>query len=281
MDIFSNLQVAGECLLDEKRTIAFKNAIEQTLKPGDVVLDSGSGTGILALFAAKAGAKKVVAVEIAPDLAKQIKETVAKAPYRDVIEVINDDATKIKHPIKYDTVIMEMLDTALIAEQQTYVINNLHQQGAVTNLTRFIPFKMSSYLELVNYDFNFYGHEIPIIIQARNFGANERIVNYFSKQILFDQVDFTQKINPYVSKELVINSTQTGEVNAIVLTSVIDLTPEINLASTTDMNMPIIVPILPIIVKQDDTLRLDLEFKRGEGLTQFKQSCINLNNKNV
>lgn len=44
---------------------------------GQVVLDVGTGSGVLALFAAKAGARKVYAVE-ATDMAKQAR-TVIKA----------------------------------------------------------------------------------------------------------------------------------------------------------------------------------------------------------
>lgn len=51
-------------LKDEVRTLTYRNAIYQNrhLFKNKVVMDVGSGTGILAMFAAKAGARKVFAV---------------------------------------------------------------------------------------------------------------------------------------------------------------------------------------------------------------------------
>jgi protein arginine N-methyltransferase 1 len=50
-------------LKDFVRTDSFRRAIEETVKPGDHVVDVGSGSGILSLFAARAGARRVTGLE--------------------------------------------------------------------------------------------------------------------------------------------------------------------------------------------------------------------------
>jgi protein arginine N-methyltransferase 1 len=52
-------------LTDVARVEGFRQAIEACVKAGDVVLDLGSGTGIFAILAARAGARIVYAVEAA------------------------------------------------------------------------------------------------------------------------------------------------------------------------------------------------------------------------
>ena len=51
-------------------------------------LDVGAGTGILSLFCAKAGAKKVYAVE-ASDMAKTLKDVISKNGCENIVQVRN------------------------------------------------------------------------------------------------------------------------------------------------------------------------------------------------
>lgn len=58
-------------LKDEVRTLTYRNSMyhNKHVFKDKVVLDVGSGTGILSMFAAKAGAKKVFGVSMSPSVA--------------------------------------------------------------------------------------------------------------------------------------------------------------------------------------------------------------------
>src|SRR3972149_6367882 len=48
---------------DSARVHAFQKALHEVVRPGDVVADIGTGTGLLACFACQAGASRVYAIE--------------------------------------------------------------------------------------------------------------------------------------------------------------------------------------------------------------------------
>lgn len=103
-------------LNDVERTSAFEQAIQRRLhgQRDMVVLDLGTGPfAILALFAARAGARRVFAIEANAAAAEQAREAVAEAVARGdvlsgVIEVIEGFSTDVTLPEKVDLLVAEI-----------------------------------------------------------------------------------------------------------------------------------------------------------------------------
>ncbi|XP_014118402.1 PREDICTED: protein arginine N-methyltransferase 1-like, partial [Pseudopodoces humilis] len=64
-DSYAHFGIHEEMLKDEVRTLTYRNSMfhNRHLFKDKVVLDVGSGTGILCMFAAKAGARRVIGIE--------------------------------------------------------------------------------------------------------------------------------------------------------------------------------------------------------------------------
>ncbi|MFO7898699.1 MAG: methyltransferase domain-containing protein [Planctomycetota bacterium] len=98
---------------DEVRINIFRRAIEAVVKPGDVVADIGCGLGTYAIFACRAGAGRVFAVERENVIlvAKQIAEENRCA---DRIEFIRGDAASVTFPEPADVLITEALAVTFV-----------------------------------------------------------------------------------------------------------------------------------------------------------------------
>jgi protein arginine N-methyltransferase 1 len=96
-------------MLDDRvRTTSFLRAIMGAVKPGDIVLDLGCGTGVLSYFACIAGAKRVYAVEQGPIvvLAKAICQ---QNGFQEQVIFHNDWSTNIDLPEPVDVIITETI----------------------------------------------------------------------------------------------------------------------------------------------------------------------------
>ena len=124
-EVWSNTEFPYMCVKDERRTPAFREAIRSTVRPGDVVIDVGAGTGILSFFAASAGAAKVYAVEIDPVSAAALRRSVALNPaVGDRIHVVEGDAATVDLPRRGSSSPRSSRPGSL-DEQQVPVLNSL------------------------------------------------------------------------------------------------------------------------------------------------------------
>jgi protein arginine N-methyltransferase 1 len=104
-----------ELLADEARTLAFREAITHLVRPGDIVVDLGSGTGIMAMFACQAGAAKVYAIESA-GIAEVAQRLIKDNGFSDRIVLINEISTKVDLPEKGDVIVSETLGNVGLEE---------------------------------------------------------------------------------------------------------------------------------------------------------------------
>jgi len=90
---------------DRLRMRTFRSAIAELVKPGDVVVDLGTGTGILAQWALESGAARVYAIDFNADVLADATQRLAAAGYRDTFIPM--------HGLSYDITLPELASVVL------------------------------------------------------------------------------------------------------------------------------------------------------------------------
>jgi protein arginine N-methyltransferase 1 len=115
---YSNFYIHEEMLKDSVRTKTYQAAIENNKEDfkDKIVLDIGCGTGILSIFAARAGAKHVYAIENA-EIATFAREIVKQNGLEDKITIIKGLMEEIVLPVDtVDIIISEWMGYMLLYE---------------------------------------------------------------------------------------------------------------------------------------------------------------------
>lgn len=135
-------------LEDRSRTLSFKRAIFEKVKRGFTVTDFGTGSGILAIFAALAGAKKVYAIEWSP-IAPIAENIVNHNKLSKIVYIINKDIRKTKPP-KVDLFVSECLGHLGYDEDMVGVFLNL-RDTLLKKGGKVIPEDITLFLAPTNY----------------------------------------------------------------------------------------------------------------------------------
>jgi len=101
-------------LQDSVRTLAYERAIREVVRPGMTVLDFGCGTGVLSLFAARAGAERVYAVDKAAIV--HAAEAIARRNGCKQISFIRTEGEGFTLPEKVDVLVSEWMGIFVLRE---------------------------------------------------------------------------------------------------------------------------------------------------------------------
>jgi predicted RNA methylase len=263
---------------DTERMAGFYEAITENAK--GTVYDIGAGSGILSKWAAPY-ADFVYSIEINPKVAENTRSHLESFKN---IEVICADARNTNFPKEADLVICEMLDTALIDEEEVPVLNsileNLKPDGKI------IPYGVINCVEPVSTDIEyiFYDdlYDTPIS-QAQSLDHDQRSKFNQKYQVIgellsYHKIDFKEELfkkgkikeNVDFKRDLRIN--KTGTVSGVKLTTFTLLTPNLICGPTPMMNPPLIIPTNSVKVEKNDTVQLNLSYTMGGGLESVESS---------
>ena len=106
--MYAEVEVHRTMICDRVRTEAFRRAINSAVRPGDIVLDVGAGSGILSMFAAQAGAARVYAVE-RTTVAVLAQELAAANGVGEIVQLIHGDVMDVELPERVDLIVSEWL----------------------------------------------------------------------------------------------------------------------------------------------------------------------------
>jgi hypothetical protein len=109
------IQFHVEMLNDKSRTSGYIKTIRKIVHPGDVVVDIGTGTGIMAIAAAQAGARRVYAIE-AGRIGEVARHLFAINGFADRITLLHGWSTKTWLPERADVLISELIGNEPLAE---------------------------------------------------------------------------------------------------------------------------------------------------------------------
>ncbi|MBE6512052.1 MAG: methyltransferase domain-containing protein [Methanobrevibacter olleyae] len=292
-------------LRDYERLSAFKEAIDEYAirncedsngSNSKVAFDLGCGSGVLSYFASRY-MDKVIAIELNNSTYQLAKENLKEF---DNIQVFNDDIlifdfSKLNE--KADLIICEMLDTALIDEEEVPVLNRarkfLKANGEI------IPKGMINSAEAVFMNNHFIQYEddeySPIYIALgesvvySEFDFMEDIDCDFSAEMelkIFDRDDLDkfgfeenlsqEKYAKFNFKENFNIEEDKLKINGIKLTSFTKLNDDLICGPTPMLNPVMLIPMEETEVRFGDSVRIRLEYVMGGGVETIKTEILEI-----
>jgi len=268
LSLWSTAGILYQVLMDEERIIKFKKAIESVIRKGDIVVDIGTGSGILACFAIMSGARFVYAIELDPSNYKVAETVIEDNNMKDVIKLIQGNALKVALPEKSNVVICELMSTALLDEPQiklmNYAIKNFLKKNGIT-----IPKRAITFCEYVTTDYYHYGIKLRVPQYEWSWIASKS--QKISKTTTLSEIDFTMINKEYVHCSGSMEIIQSDLLNGIRLSTRTFLTEDITHDSSMGYCPKVVIPTKSEIeVEVGNNVSYDLFYRAGYGYKSIK-----------
>jgi precorrin-6B methylase 2 len=133
---FGRVALHAVMVADRARTAAFTRALHESVRPGDVVVDIGTGCGLLAVVAARAGARRVYAIERSA-IAELAETVIRQNGVDETVTVVRADSRDVTLPEPADVIVSETIGSIGFNEGIVPLMNAAADQCKPE--ARFIP----------------------------------------------------------------------------------------------------------------------------------------------
>ncbi len=146
---FDSPPIHAAMLNDVERVRAYEKAINEVVGPNDIVIDIGTGTGVLAMLAARAGARHVYAIEEG-GIAEAASRTFAASPFAERLTLLRGRSTKISVQEPATVIVSEILGHDPFDEGVLSIYRDASQRLA-DKTARWIPSRIDLFATLVEF----------------------------------------------------------------------------------------------------------------------------------
>ncbi len=133
-------------LQDQTRNTAFRDALEEVIQDGDVVLDLGSGLGYLSSLSVRSGAKKVYGIEYHQNIVEEAKRKVKDDKVSFILGKSTELSRNVLPPV--DVIVSETLGFMGVGENIIKYVADARKKWLKSD-GKIIPAEIELYLSLV------------------------------------------------------------------------------------------------------------------------------------
>lgn len=232
------------------------------------VFDIGCGSGVLSYFASLYF-KNIIAIDNDEKIIDCAEKSFKNQKFHKFnnkdnnIKFINEDVFNYKFNEKADLIICEMLDTALIDEEEIPILNLLHSY--LKDKGEIIPKGIFNIVEPVYMERN------GIHYEDKFNKSQYKILGDFVK---YSEFEFSKAINEKFKSDISLEISKNSIINGIKITTFTKLNDNIVCGPTPMLNPSLFIPIEEKIAKKGEIIDISLEYIMGGGLETIKTKVL-------